>query len=82
MEEESRIEHENLSLVQKRETDYSHQGGLKRNIWGWCLEFHDHAKETDPKKVEMYIRDAEAGLKQIQQYTKTNHHGSLSYTIG
>ena len=45
-------------------------------------EFHDHAKETDPKKIDMYIRDAEAGLKQIEQYTKNNHHGTLSYTLG
>lgn len=50
--------------------------------WSDFVEFHDHAKETDPKKIDMYIRDAEAGLKQIEQYTKNNHHGTLSYTLG
>ena len=45
-------------------------------------EFHDHAKETDPKKIDMYIRDAEAGLKQIQQYSQNDHRGTLSYTLG
>lgn len=45
-------------------------------------EFHDHAKETDPKKVANYIRDAEAGLHQIQQYSKKTHRGLVDYTIG
>lgn len=46
------------------------------------VEFHDHAKETDPKKVEAYIKDAEAGLKQIQQFQNRNHRGSFTYTLG
>ena len=46
------------------------------------LEFHDHAKETDPKKIEAYIKDAEAGLKQIHQFENRNHRGSFTYTLG
>ena len=46
------------------------------------LEFHDHASETDPVKLEAYYRDAEAGLKQIQQYLKPSHRGVMEYTLG
>ena len=45
-------------------------------------EFHDHASETDPVKLEAYYRDAEAGLKQIQQYLKPSHRGVMEYTLG
>lgn len=46
------------------------------------VEFHDHAKETDPKKIETYINDAEAGLGQIKQFTKEKRRGTVEYTIG
>lgn len=46
------------------------------------IEFHDHATETDPVKLEGYYRDAEAGLKQIQQYSKPSHRGVMEYTLG
>ena len=46
------------------------------------LEFHDHAKETDPKKIEVYINDAEAGLGQIQQFSREKRRGTVEYTIG
>ena len=48
----------------------------------YFLEFHDHAKETDPKKIEAYIKDAEAGLKQIHQFQNRNNRGSFTYTLG
>lgn len=48
----------------------------------YFLEFHDHAKETDPKKIEAYIKDAEAGLKQIHQFQNRSHRGSFTYTLG
>lgn len=47
-----------------------------------CVEFHDHAKETDPKKIEVYRNDAQAGLMQIEQYVKNNTRGSMTYTLG